>query len=58
MRVTSVITANKIRACILANKYIDKDSCEIFEDYFVVQKNETDTRNTMNEQCKNAINQD
>ena len=50
MRVTSMITAQKTRTCILARKCIDKDVCEIFEDYFVVQKQEKDTRNTMNEQ--------
>ena len=35
-----VINANKIRACILVRKCIDKDICEIFEDHFIVQDHE------------------
>ena len=42
------ITANKIRACVQVRKYIDKDICKVFEDHFIVQNHETDTRNAQN----------
>ncbi|MCP4483066.1 MAG: hypothetical protein GY823_00665 [Flavobacteriaceae bacterium] len=36
----SVINANKIRACKLVQKCIDKDICDIFKDYFTIQNHE------------------
>ena len=44
----SVMNANKIRACKLVRKCIDKDICDIFKDYFAIQDHGKETRNATN----------
>ena len=44
----SVINANKIRACKLVRKCIDKDICDISKDYFAIQDHGKETRNATN----------
>ena len=44
----SVMNANKIRACKLVRKCIDKDICDIFKDYFAIQGHGKETKNATN----------
>ena len=41
----SVINANKMRACKLVRKCLDKDICEYFQNYFTLIEHEKETRN-------------
>ena len=42
------MNANKICACKLVWKCIDKDICDIFKDHFAIQDHEKETRNANN----------
>ena len=41
---TSVVNANKSRACKLVRKCLDKDTCEQFQNYFTLREHEKQTR--------------
>ena len=43
--IQSVVTANKIRACKLVRKCIDKDICDTFQGYFEINDHNMRTRN-------------
>ena len=44
-RIQSVVSANKIRACKLVRKCIDKEICDIFQGYFEINDHNMRTRN-------------
>ena len=44
-KLTSVVNANKTRACKLVRKCLDKETCEQLQNHFTLQEHERQTRN-------------
>ena len=44
-KLTSVVNANKTRACKLVRKCLDKETCEQLQKHFTLQEHERQTRN-------------
>ena len=44
-KLTSVVNANKTRACKLVRKCLERETCEQLQNYFTLQEHERQTRN-------------